>query len=609
MKKRNLKNHIIITLFIAVVCAVMTAPALALDSSKYITVDEISTDMDAYCLTVLRGTEVEKFPVEIISVIKNHNPGQDRILVKGTDPQFIHDGSVHGCSGSPVYIDGRMAGALSAGWDICKDPLYLVTPIAEMLEVGEYEPTAADHFPDAPWINSVDLSQPIDLDAIGKTITESMINRAQAAADSGMLSPMITSLPARVCDKLTPQFNALGLRPMRTPISLSTAMQTAQVEQVDFAPGSVLVIPLVSGDIDLSATGTVTEVVGNKVYGFGHQMDGAGPVDMPMANGYVHTVVASDVGGSFKLATAGNVKGAIRADESNAVYGEIDATAKTIPLNITIDRFNDDQIRTYNCQVVSNRSYTPLMVQAAVAGAATMRGPLPQENFITYSANIDAQGFDPIEFANTSSGTGLYSALNEASSSVAMLMANQFDPVEIDSIDVKLTIKPRNIRAAIEQVSVSDESVKPGQTVTITAVTKPYLAPYKTHSLELTIPENTRPGTYQVTVAGSNEYLKLIRKLQPHKFIASDVTSLVSALRNSLEIKRNKIYAVMPLRPGGIVIENNELPFLPATKASLLADPKRTAQVRPQNHWIETEAPIDNIIANKAQLKITVEKP
>jgi len=113
-----------------------TTNEISLDSSRYITVDEVKPGMKAYCLTVFEGTEVEKFDLEVLDVVRDFRPGMDAILVKGLDERFIHTGPVGGCSGSPVYIEGRMAGALAFGWTFSKDPLYGVTPIKDMLRVG-----------------------------------------------------------------------------------------------------------------------------------------------------------------------------------------------------------------------------------------------------------------------------------------------------------------------------------------------------------------------------------------------------------------------------------------------------------------------------------------
>ena len=123
---------VLLLLFLTGVCL----GASSMDSSRYISVDEIRTDMDAYCLTVFEGTEIEKFGLKVLSVIRNQRPGRDAILVMGTDDRFKHVGPVRGCSGSPVYIDGRLAGALAASWTFAQDPLYIATPIESMLTIA-----------------------------------------------------------------------------------------------------------------------------------------------------------------------------------------------------------------------------------------------------------------------------------------------------------------------------------------------------------------------------------------------------------------------------------------------------------------------------------------
>ena len=109
----------------------------ALAAGRYITIDEVQPGMDAYCLTGYKDAEIEKFPLEVLSVVRDIRPGRDAILVQGTDERFIHTGPVWGCSGSPVYIDGRLAGALTFTWSFSKDPLYGVTPIEDILKVGQ----------------------------------------------------------------------------------------------------------------------------------------------------------------------------------------------------------------------------------------------------------------------------------------------------------------------------------------------------------------------------------------------------------------------------------------------------------------------------------------
>jgi hypothetical protein len=260
--------------------------AFGLDKDKYISVDEIKRGMDAYCLTVLAGTEPKKYPLKVVSVIHNMQPGQNRILVMGTDEAFKHIGPVQGCSGSPVYIDGRMAGALSAGWAFSTDPLYAVTPIKDMLRVG----SVADSKISAVAANSsiFDFSKPIDLTSASKRVFSSL-GRSQMAAGgfTALPCPLVTSFSPEVCQSLAVDLKGTGLVPLAGGGSNSSA------DSDEYVPGGVLSIPLVSGDIAMAAVGTVTEVVGNKVYGFGHSFLGQGAVDLPMSAGMVHTVVSN----------------------------------------------------------------------------------------------------------------------------------------------------------------------------------------------------------------------------------------------------------------------------------------------------------------------------
>ena len=140
----------------------LSAVGFSLDASKYIGIDEIHPDMEAYCLSVFSGTEIEKFGLKILSVVRGAKPGQDMILVLGTDERFQHSSAVHGCSGSSVFIDGRLAGALAAGWDGSLDALYLVRPIKDMLEVGSVESSISAN---NMRVSVFDFSQPLNLES------------------------------------------------------------------------------------------------------------------------------------------------------------------------------------------------------------------------------------------------------------------------------------------------------------------------------------------------------------------------------------------------------------------------------------------------------------
>lgn len=577
-----------------------------IDKSKYITVDEIKPGMKAYCLTAYKGTEIEKFGLDVLDVVHNYRPGKDAILVQGTDERFIHTGPVSGCSGSPVYIDGRLAGALAFGWSYSKDPLYGVTPIADMLKTGiEGGPTQSP----GQIGFAFNFSKPIDLAEIDRRMRRSRSGKGHAGSASHndgyapLRCPLVTShLPAEVIDQLNGSIEPFGLVAV-AGISGSDARTAGDAR---LAPGASLAVPLVAGDITMEAIGTVTEVVGDKVYGFGHSFLGYGPIDFPMATGTVHTVV-SRLEHSFKFASSLEIVGALRADESSAIVGFIGAEAKMIPLTINIERYNDLR-RSYNCQLAVNRLYTPVMLQAAVAGAALTRGSLPPDHMVEYKVNIGIKGAEPIRFENLSSDTGIIEVLIEGTVPVALLMNNPYRKVEFESLDFDIRITPKSVASQIWSLDLSETKVKAGQAVDASIVIESVRAGKKRYEHRLEIPENLPPGKYDFIVTGRSGYMNYLMKAAPFRFLPQNLSSLIEVLNTILRVEKDKMFCLLVLPPGGVAVEKAELPDLPATKALVLSDPKRTLTIQPYPRWIEKSFSTGTVIGNTKRVKITVEK-
>ena len=597
-------------------------------NTKYITIDEIKPGMEAYCLTAYKGAEIEKFKLEVLSVVRNVRPGRDAILVQGTDKRFIHTGPVAGCSGSPVYIDGRLAGALAFGWTFSKDPLYGVTPIEEMLSVGEETKNLKlkTQSPKPKTQNYgigyvFDFSKPIDFAEIDRQITAAQFSGNNPGLIGTTLPcPLITSgLPAGVCERLDTAVRPFGLMAVagigggvlssvsRPTAFAGTSRPLQQQGATALVPGASLVVPLVTGDISMEVVGTVTEVVGDDVYGFGHSFLGYGPIDLPMATGYVHTVVSSVVR-SFKFASSVDIVGALTTDESTAVRGRIGAKARMFPLTITVERYNDTEKRVYNCQLADNRLLTPIVLRAAVAGAALHRGKLPPEHTIEYKVAINTGDTEPIAFENISTSRGLDEMTAESVGPVAVLMNNPYKQVGIKSIDFNIRIVPKNVVSHIWSVDLSDSKVKAGQSIEVAVVVESFLADKKEYQCSVEIPQNLAPGKYDLLVCGSNDYKKFLREATPYRFVAQNIRTLVEAVNRLLAIKRNKLYCLLVLPPGGVAVEKAELPDLPATKTLVLQDAKRTLKLTPYSHWVEKSVETGTVVIDKKVMHITVEK-
>ncbi|MBN2594984.1 MAG: hypothetical protein JXA81_15875 [Sedimentisphaerales bacterium] len=584
------------------------------DSDKYIGLDEIKPGMEAYCLTEYGVAGIEKFSMEVVDVVRNINPSsspgsKDAILVKGIDERFIHTGPVAGCSGSPVYIDGRLAGALAFTWSYAKDPLYGATPIGEMLTIGrggraditEQQAGRADI--------GIDFTAPVDFVEIEKQLSTSafkIVNRKSQILNH-IPCPLITSgLSAEVCEQLGSIVEPFGLMIVAGGSSAST-QHTALSGRNKLVPGAALAIPMVSGDISMSTSGTVTEVVGDKVYAFGHFLLGYGEVDLPMAAAKVHTVV-SNMASSFKLTSVNEIIGAVTTDEATGVIGQLGRQAKTIALTIRVDRYNDTEKRRYNCRLVNNRLLTPFYLRIAIAGAAFLLGDLPSEHLVEYNVNISNKNAESISFRNVSSGMGLNEVVTECYSTIGLLMNNPYGIVDIESIDIDMNIEPKSIVSHIWSVNLSDSKVKAGQSVEVSAVLESVLAGRKQYQWDFEIPEDLADGKYELTICGQRDYEQFLIKSVPHRFVAQSLPGLIKALNNALQIDRDKLYCLLTLPSDGVTIETAELPDLPATRALLLQDAKRAIRVRPYSHWLERNLKTDSVVIDKKILQITVER-
>ena len=597
------------------------------DPNKYISIDEVQPGMKAYCRTCYKGTEIEKFDLEVLSVVYNISPGRNVILVQGTDERFIHTGPVGGCSGSPVYIDGRLAGALAFAWFFSKDPLYGVTPIEEMLEVGQVGgsdsyrgkksvPSKAEgSMGQASQVGFVfDFSKPIDFAEIDKQIATPPLSKGNRLAGVSLLPcPLITSgLPVSVCEQLGAWVEPFGL--MVVPGISGTAepqpsssQKGARGEVVQLEPGAVLTVPLVSGDILMFVLGTATEVIGDKVYAFGHSLLSYGHVDLPMATGQVYTVVSS-MYRSFKLGSMNEIVGALTTDESTAVFGRIGAKARMIPLTIKVDRYNDSEIRVYNCQIVNNQILTPMILRSAVAGAALCLGDYPPENMIEYKVNIAVEDAETITFENVSTDVGLNEMIMESVGSVALLMNNPYKKADIKSLDFDIRVVPKSVVSHIWSADLSDSEVKAGDQIDIEVVVESFLAGKQRYQFSFKIPKDLTPGNYELIVCGSSGYMQFLQKAVPYKFIARSFPDLIEALNHTLQIKRDKLYCLLTLPPGGVAVEKAELPDLPATKALVLQNMKRTLRTQPYQHWLEKSLETSTVVIDEKVLSVTVEE-
>jgi hypothetical protein len=580
------------------------AEAFELDRSKYISLDEIEPGMDAYALSVYAGTKIEKFSLKVLSVARDNKPGKDAIFVVGTDERFIHTGSVQGCSGSPVYIDGRIAGALAFGWPNTIDPLYGVTPIEEMLRIGyEFDENYQGGSVDKSAAFSIDYSKPLSLTEIRKSIDNAATpDKRELYSMKPLKTPLVTSLPGGSCDFLSRFSESIGM-------NVITGVTAKSVEDYtlapNFEPGSIVAVPLVEGDIRMAAIGTITEVDGNKVYAFGHAFEGMGELNLPMSTGYVHMVVASRVS-SFKYGSSGQIIGSLRADESTGVYGVIGEEAPMIPLKITIDRFNAQKTMVYDCQVAVDKFYTPMLSGSAAAGALLSRGEVPTEHTVSSKVRIGVEGREDIIIEKTTSQRGITDAAYSVIEPIMLLMNNPYERPDITSIDVYMNMQNQDTTAGISDVIIRDVRLTPGETVRADVIIKSPLAQTISRPIEFELPGDIEPGAYTLTVAGGRQYRNMMAQYNSHRYMPINLDSALRAIRELESMDNYKMYCVLTLKPSGIAIENSELPKLPYSKTVPLTTAKRSTAVQPLRQYMTKEYDSPKIISNSVTFRIYV---
>ncbi|MBP7050781.1 MAG: hypothetical protein KBE65_07190 [Phycisphaerae bacterium] len=577
------------------------------DAQRYIGIDEVKPGMDAYCLTDY-GNGIEKFALKVLDVVHDIDPGRNAILVMGMDERFLHTGPVAGCSGSPVYIDGRLAGALAFGWPFAKDPMYGVTPIAEMLEVGLMDGLGASSSSSRSQAAalSFDFSQPIDVaQAAQELAAKSPMGTATARGATMLPCPVLVSgLSSEACRQVAGQLETMGF--MATP-GLSGSAEGTPQGQTALIPGCTLTMPVVTGDIKVNVLGTVTEVRDGRVYGFGHSFMGYGPTNLPMAGGKVYTVISS-VQRSFKLGASTDIVGAITIDAEGAVFGRLGAKADMIPVSVRVERFNTLEPREFKCQVVRNETLTPGLVRSALLGAALQAGAFPPEHSIEYRTSIDLDDGRSIRFGNASANMELAEASSEITGALSLLMNNPFGGAAVKAVQFDVRMDARNIDSYLWSVDVADPKVKPGQEIRAEVVIESYLKEKRKHQIGIQVPKDLPAGKYNLMFLGATEYQGFLRKSVPYRYVAASYQTLVDALNAALSVNRTKLYCLLVLPPDGIMLEKAELPKLPRTKALVLQSEKRAVAAMPHAQWIETVVETGTIVANKEIVAITVEE-
>lgn len=492
---------------------------------------EVRPGMKGHGLSVFKGTEPARFDFEVVGRLANAFYGRDIILIKMSGQNLEKTRIIAGMSGSPVYIDDKLLGAVAYGWSFPNEPIAGVTPAESML---------------------ADAARTRDEQSAG----------AQRKASALPPSPLqrlqtplwMSGFSAGLIESSRESLELLGLSPEIGMAGNASAADSAEGPD-RFEPGSSISVPLVRGDWNAAATGTVTFVDGETVGAFGHPFFGQGPTNLPMYTSRVEEIF-SGAARSFKFGTALREVGAVRGDWNSAIVGFYGKKAGMVPVAIQLAKPAIDYDRTFHVDIVDHRDLTPVFLGMSIANAIEVGLPDQEDAMVEARLAVALDDGGTFEWSDrffVSGGAlprGLFAPLGA-------LMGNPFRDVRIRSAEASLTLKTGRETAYILEAFPADPGAVPGETLSLNVLLEPYGRERVSVGIEIPVPEDAVPGTsLRVQVASGS-------RIGPVGAPPENYEQLARAVQNYY---RNDHFTVRLTTEGRGMIEGGEvLSNLPAT--------------------------------------------
>jgi len=600
---------------------VVAASALTSGAPAQMSVTEVRPGMVGVGRTVFDGTHVEEFKAHIIGVLENViGTHRNLILAKLEGGPLANTGVIAGMSGSPVYIDGRLVGAVSyALGSFSKEPIAGITPIAEMTDSTTFSDVRA---PGA----KVKVDYPLTREGLTAAFRRALNwNRpfAERPGDAQMngaspvaglageqigtlLRPIATPLvmsgfEPEVADVFTGAFREQGFIP--TGGSAAGFKNGEAPFEGPLKPGDAIGVMLVGGDLQLGGTGTVTHIDGDRVYAFGHPMYNLGPTEFPMTRAYVYTVLPS-LFSSMKLSSTGEVIGTFLQDRATAIAGRLGAGPRMIPVTIALESARQPK-QTFHFTVVNDQLFGPLMTYASILN--TLGSYERQFGSASFSVRGKAsvKKHDDITFNNLFAGD--QSSMNAAAYVVApvtYLMGNDYEKVDVEGVDITFATAEEPKTATLERVWLDDPRPRAGRSVPLKVLFRTYRGEEVVRTLPIEIPANAS-GSLSILVSdgqrlGQTEQREA-RTPQPRS-----VDQMIKALNKA---RRNNILYVKLLgTDAGAVVNGELLSSLPPSVLGVLEGDRNGGNFNPLHSATiaEWELPTEHAVAGSRTLTISV---
>jgi hypothetical protein len=471
--------------------AVFALAAAVSAQTGFFPLKDIQPGMRGVGRTVFSGNQIDEFQVEILGVLDNAGPKQSLILARLSGGPLEHTGVMQGMSGSPVYIGGKLVGAVAMAFPYAKDPICGIRPIEEMVRVsppGVRAQRAA--------LGDRDILHLFPKPRPAMAGDERLVNIATPVSFGGFSRATL--------DAFAPQLRAVGLEP-RQGVTSGAKIEPAMGNPADLKPGSMISVQLMAGDLSVGADGTVTHIDGSRVYAFGHRFLDIGSTALPFARAEVLTLLAN-TNTSFKISTAKEWMGTIYQDRNTAVAGELGKRASMVPVSVTVSRAGKT-VDSYRMQMVNDALLSPLLLQMAVFSTIDATERTVGASSIRVTGQIEFQnGAAPLRINNmyaADNGSPIIASLS-AAVPVAFVMQGGFDTLQLKNVAINLEAFDQKKQLAIDGITTSRREVRAGEKVQLSVSLSGDNGAETVRRLEYQVPIGAEPGMLYFTVADAN---------------------------------------------------------------------------------------------------------
>ncbi|MCU0285408.1 MAG: hypothetical protein MUF15_03310 [Acidobacteria bacterium] len=536
------------------------------DNPDIMKLSEIRPGMSGEGKTIYKGTEIETFKFKVLGVLEKFVPDKNLIIVELESPVLAEAGIIAGMSGSPVYIDGKIIGAVAYGFPFAKKPIGGVTPIEDIIKTDEYNTPSFS-------IDITNIKVQFDKENI-KFITgflqQVLAQRVNfTTADTAMtpirLIGIQKGMTSSALSPLAPMFAPSGSFKDFEQEPFDARNIKIDRKKFSIAPADAASVPMIRGDFEFSASGTVTYVNGNKVYLFGHPFFNLGTVELPLHKAEVISVVPS-YQSSFKLTATRNPIGAVIQDRFSSIQADLDHTPYMIPMKVNLE----NRSRTFNLELINHPLLTPILGSVAINNI--FASEYKQFGF----SSLKVKGTIYIENEKNVVIDDLFTGVNAVDDFGGLLLAinfflvnNKDKTIKIQKMDFDIEGSERVSNTTIENVILNKQTFYPGEIIDIRIQLKNERGNELEEQMQITAPNLKGGSEFYLMVAGKNEMLQFETKNTKANYFPTNLNTLIRAINNIR--KNNRIYLKLMTNGEGVFIKGNEYSSLPLSMQNIFS--------------------------------------